>query len=434
MGVLKNIFPMILIYAFLLGQTCTSQSAGLGKTDNPAWGDTVANRFISTMRKRNYSFLTEDKLESLRQEIRDFITKYQPVHVSATRQEGLLCSIDRYISENFLNRPDCRSDPEGAYLKFRDLINTFKWKLWLALTRTPAAPEQLKRREAQRKWIREYIETVPIRPGDACPLGVARDGLRTWASAYLEQKFTDPLSLMYVPMTDKQFEVFKQWMKRSAANGLTTTVSDIPVRALGARAHNHADVEKVYSYPFEIQLPFEDEVTSIWGGGDGAGAHLVFASNALFRGRDVFLGAWSVFDVVQGSRRVTPEVRDDNPTELIAQWVKKEGKGDIAYNHTTVTLTALRGGKIAELNVANWFEADRVNNADLRKLIAEKGGMSISVDRLPPANGPRIMKGDKPRFFIVVQTHEKQLAVMDLKTREFRQVNLLSRLRADDSG
>ena len=88
MGVLKNIFPMILIYAFLLGQTCTSQSAGLGKTDNPAWGDTVANRFISTMRKRNYSFLTEDKLESLRQEIRDFITKYKPVNLSATRKEG----------------------------------------------------------------------------------------------------------------------------------------------------------------------------------------------------------------------------------------------------------------------------------------------------------------------------------------------------------
>lgn len=433
MRVLKKIFLIILVSVFLLGQTRMGQSLGSAKTDKPAWADAITDRFISAMRKRNYSFLTEDKLGSLRREICDFTAKCEPIQMSTSEWETLLFAVDRYVSENFLHRPDFPSDPEGTYLKFRDLINTFKWRLWLALVRTPATPEQLKRREAQRKWIREYIETVPIRPGDWCPLGVARDGLRAWAAAYLEQKFNDPLSLMYDPMTDRQFEVFKALMKRSAANGLSTTVSDIPVRALGARARGHTDVERAYSYPFETRLPFEDEVTSIWGGGGGASAHLTFASNAQFRGRDVFLDVLSVFDVVQGPRRVTLEARDDNPTELIVQWVKKEGRGDIAYNNTTVTLTALRGGKSAELNVANWFEADRVSDADLRKLIAEKGGTSVSVDRLPPANGPRIMKGDKPRFFIVVQTHEKRLAVMDLKTREFGQVNLLSRLRAEDS-
>ena len=81
---------------------------------------------------------------------------------------------------------------------------------------------------------------------------------------------------------------FKEWMKRSSANGLSTTVSDIRCRVIGARAHKHSGVEGVYKYPFDIKLPFEDEVKSMWGGAD---SHLAFASNARFRGNDVFMDA-----------------------------------------------------------------------------------------------------------------------------------------------
>jgi len=404
---------------------------------NKSLAEAIADRFVNALRKRNYGFLKENKFESLRKEIHDFAAKYQPARTSPAKRKMLLSAIDRYLPAYFLNRPDFREEQEMAYLKFPDQVKTFKWKLWLALNRTPITPEQFERREAQHNWIREYITTVPIRPGDTRPINMTPDGARKWASAYLEQELADPLSLLYDPMTHSQFEVFKQWMKRSAANGLVKTVTDIPVRALGAWAHNHADVEKAYSHPFDIQLPFEDEVRSIWGGGGGAGTHLTFASNALFRGRDVFLDGRKdsrhIFDIVRGPLQIAPQVQEGDPDELIAHWIQKHGKGDLAYNDSTVTLTALRGGKITELNVVNWFEADALSNGELRKLIAEKSQMSISVDRLPPANGPRIMKGDKPRFFIVVQTGEKRLAVVDLKTREFGQIEFYSRTRPTDS-
>lgn len=408
--------------------------------DTNKLADAIADRFISAMQNRNYSFLVEDKLESLRKEIYDFTAKYQPTQMPPAKQEALLASIDRYVSDYFLNRGfdfpgdfPRDFDMEGAYLKFQDQINTFKWKLWLAITRKPPSMEQLKQRQVQHDWLRKFIANVPIRPGDWRPVDVSPDDIRKWASAHLEQELADTLSLLYDPMTHSQFEVFKQWMKRSAANGLSNTVTDIPARVLGARAHNHADVEKAYSYPFDIELPFKDEVRSTWGGGGGAGTHLAFASNAQFRGRDVFLdshGYRQVFDIVQGILQVSPEARDGATDKSIADWAKKQNKGDIDYNYMTTSLLALRGAKIAELKVANWFEADRVSNAELHKLITEYGRTTISVKQLPPMNGPRRVGVNEPRFFIVVQNSDGQLAVIDLRTREFGQLNFVSRLRS----
>ena len=445
----KSLSLIILFCVFLIGCILKMQSAeqpdviAASRWEKTEFARAAADRFVGAMRKRNYNFLVEDKLESLRKEIYDFAAKYQPTQMSPTKQRVLLAAIDRYVQNIFLNRGfdfpgdfPRDFDIEGAYLKFRDQINTFKWKLWLTLIRTPHSPEQLKQRRMQHNWLRKFISKVPIRPGDGHPIDVAPNGVRKWALAHLEQELADPLSLLYDPMTNSQFEVFKQWMKRSAANGLSHTVTNIPARVLGARAHNHADVEKAHSYPFDIQLPFEDEVRSIWGGGGGAGTHLAFASNAQFRGRDVFLdshGYRQVFDIVQGIFLLPPEVRDGATDKLIADWSQKQNKGDIDYNDMTASLMALRSAKFAELKVANWFEADRLSNDELHKLITENGQTTISIKQLPPMNGPRRVGFNEPRFFIVVRSREGRLAVIDLRTREFGQVNFVSRLRSKDS-
>ena len=453
MRALKNI-SLIFLFCIVIGLADKTKSQELTAPkelnqtitthfDTNKLADAIADRFISAMQNRNYSFLVEDKLESLRKEIYDFAAKYHPTQISSVRQEVLLAAIDRYVQNIFLNRGfdfpgdfPRDFDMEGAYLKFRDQINTFKWKLWLALIRTPHSPEQLKQRRMQHDWLREFISKVPIRPGDGHPIGFAPNGVRKWALAHLEQELADPLSLLYDPMTNSQFEVFKQWTKRSAANGLSHTVTNIPARALGARSHNHADVEKAHSYPFDIQLPFKDEVRSIWGGGGGAGTHLAFSSNAQFRGRDVFLnshGYRQVFDIVQGILQVSPEARDGATDKLIADWAQKQNKGDLDYNDMTASLMALRNAKFAELKVANWFEADRLSNTELHKLITENGQTTVSIKQLPPMNGPRRIGVNEPRFFIVVRNCEDRLAVIDLRNREFGQVYIVSRLRSKDS-
>gem|GEM_PF-3423986 len=439
----KTISLLLGFLVFLFGKVYGSEpvDARPAFSDKTQISKAIADRFAEALKKRNYPFMTEDKVTSLRTEIADFAARYEHTQMSGAEQEVLLAAIDRYVPENFLNRhldfPDDFSsdyDIEGAYLKFRDCVNTFKWKLWLALTRRPLTAEQFKQRQIQHNWLREFIAGVAIRPADWGPKGVAPTGVRKWALKYLEEQLADPFSLLCKPMTENQFEVFKELMKRSAVNGLSYTVTNIPVRALGARSHDHADVEKAYAYPFDIELPFEDEVRSIWGGGDGAGPHLVFASNAQFRGRDVFLDARSqpIFDILKGVCRIAPQEQVGDPAESIARWTRKYNAGHIAYDDAKATLVALRGAKIAELKVADWFEADCVSNSELRKLIDEKGQMNISVKRLPPMNGPRRVGFNEPRFFIVVQSRDGRLAVMDLRSREFG-LNLVSRLRSADS-
>lgn len=440
---LKTISLLMGFLVFLFGQADGGEPVDARPlvAEKTQISERIAARFADALQKRNYPFMTENKVASLGTEIADFTARYQPAQMSGAEQESLLAAIDRYVPENFLNRhldsPDDFSsdwDVEGAYLKFRDSVNTFKWKLWLALTRRPLTAEQFKQRQIQHNWLREFIAGVPLRPADWGRKGVVPTGVRKWALTYLEEQLANPLSLLCEPMTENQFEVFKEWMKRSAANGLSYTVTNIPVRALGARAHNHGDVEKAYAYPFDIELPFEDEVRSIWGGGDGAGPHLAFASNAQFRGQDVFLDARSepIFDILKGVCRIAPQEQVSDPAESIARWTRKYNGGHIAYDDAKATLVALRGAKIAELRVADWFEADRVSNSELRKLTDEKGQMDISVKRLPPMNGPRQVGVNEPRFFIVVQSRDDRLAVMDLRTREFG-LNLVSRLRSADS-
>jgi hypothetical protein len=412
-----------------------------GATIQNAAGDAevagaVAGHFVDTLRQRQYPFLDEAVLRPLHAEIEEFVARFHPARMSPAQQRSLMSAIDRYVPELFLHRrrdPEgdywARCDAEGAYRKFRDLVNTFKWQLWRALTRDRLTAEQSTRLRSQHGWLRRFVAGVQARPGDGLPPAVTPEDVHAWASERLERMLTDPLGLLCDPMTDPQFEVFKQLMHRSAGNGLITVVADVPVRALGARAHISTNVEGAYAYPFDITLPFDDEVTSIHGGGEGGGPHLVFASNARFRGPKVYLDSRNrpIFDMKDGVCGV-PEGRSPSSKGFLARWQKEQKVGDLAYDDSAGTIVAIRGARMAVLSVKNWFEADRVTDAELRRLVFSRGVTSISVEKLPPVNGTRRVGQSDPRFFVVLQTGDNHLAVLDLRSREFG-LCFVSRLR-----
>ena len=94
------------------------------------------------------------------------------------------------------------------------------------------------------------------------------------------------------------------------------------------------------------------------------------------------------------------------------------------------TLLTVRGAKIAELPVKNWFDADKLSDNLLRAAIRDRGRDRISIKRLPPMNGPQ--RGDRTQgeFFIVVQNHENRLAVINLHNYEFASLMFWCRPRA----
>jgi len=392
----------------------------------------IAGSFIKAIGKCNYSFLTEDEISGLQREIHDFARQYLHGRVSDAEFKILISAVEKYRLR-YVKHSDPASQlyaSEMGYFEFHDQVSTFKWLLWQALRREAQSHGDVKRRNAQHQWLREFIKTVAIRPGDYGPEGVNHDQKYKWAEDALEQKFANPLSLMSEAMTDEQFVNFKEWMKRSSTNGLSHTISDIRCRVIGARAHKHSGVESVYKYPFDIKLPFEDEVKSMWGGGN---SHLAFASNAQFRGKEVFIDArgHSIFDVAGlSTMSVESKIDDEKQEEHFNQWAEQQNKGDLAYLPADARVITLRGAKLAELKVANWFEADRLNNDELRESVNNNGRTKISVEKLPPMNGPLRLDA---RVFIAVETAEKRLAVIALKNRESGHLYLRCRARDADS-
>jgi hypothetical protein len=109
-------------------------------------------------------------------------------------------------------------------------------------------------------------------------------------------------------------------------------------------------------------------------------------------------------------------------------WLATERRGELTLKDST--LLAVRGAKIAELPVKNWFDADKVSDDGLRAAIGDGARDRISIKRLPAANGPHRKDRSEGEFFIVVQTRERRLAVVNLYNYEFNQLMFWCRPRA----
>ena len=289
--------------------------------------DQAADRFAGCLASLKLSFLTETRLDAIRNEVRGLAGKCEPGGMAAADKEKLLAGIDKYVARQFPKRSclSARSLEERAYLQLPDKVRTFEWLFWVALTRKPLSPELSQVRQQQRKWLREFLESVPVRPGDGVPIpGMQPEEVRPWAMDQLEQQFSDPLSLLNDPMTGMQFENFKRLMGDSAANGLNATAGDIPARALEARVQLHpATADETFAMP----LPFDDKPVSVYGGP----GFVEFASNNSYRATGGVLDGWreyigpggrkmlnrTVFDAIGGTRLQVPEeIAGAGPTPL----------------------------------------------------------------------------------------------------------------------
>jgi hypothetical protein len=395
----------------------------------------VADSFVIAVRKWNNQFLTENDYSALWNEIHNFAGQYIKSSMSNLEFNILLAAIDKYDEPS--STPNYGETmrklvSEQSYFAFPDRVKTFELLLWQALTRGAPSRKETKRRDNQHEWLREYIKAIPIRQDDGTFRGIEPARVYAWADDFLSKEFYNPLSFLYEAMTDEQFELFKALMRRSSSNGLRLALGDIRSRAIGARAHKKAQIDDAYRYPFDIKLPFDDEVTSSYG---GTHAYLEFASNAQFRGSgESGLPDGGILDVINHSRMITEaesiryiKANDDQKEDIITQWVQEHNTGDLAYFDNRAILLCLRGTKLAKLEVADWFEADSLSNEQLYEQIDREGIKEMSVEKLPPMNG--IGNRLDLRIFIVVETAEKRLAVIEFRNREFYSVSFRCRTR-----
>jgi hypothetical protein len=297
------------------------------------------------------------------------------------------------------------------------MVNTLKWKLWLALAREELRPEQINAREAQHQWMRAYINGLP----EHTPAYTHAKAL-----AKLEQLFDDPLDpLFYEPLSENQFDTFQKAIQGDQAiksdAGLSFIVPSFVRDTLFTR----------YPRLEGIPLPFDEKIAS--GGQGGTQVYLTFPSNDLFRGNTLSLGdietGRRILDVRTGSRVRIPESVKMGEASL-KKWLGEQGKGDLGYDDANGGgLFAVRGAKMAVLDVSDWIEADRVSDAKLHTLIKQQGKTVLPLKAYAQAYRDNPDLYGRGQLFVAVETREGRLAVVRVVSYGEKDVMVHTRVR-----
>jgi hypothetical protein len=390
--------------------------------------EAIADRYVAAMERKGYSFLTKEELARRHEVVAADVAKWQHAPLGEAERAAVLEGVDRCIDRLYTGKAGARSagngfgsgDEEWMYLNDRDFFQTFRYHLWAGLSQAPLTPEEQKRRDAQREWMRSYLKNLPGRGPQEVPprAGMTASEVRPWALAELEKDFADPLHPLHEALPEAGFSKLQERFK-SFSNGIAADLHDMEVAGLTARFVDHADAAARYGRTYTGKLPFDDAVVDLWGNGP----MLCFESNALFRGSHANVAAGSVYDVV----RCDGIGGTDRTFAGAEAFATKEGRGDVTLADDA--LVGLRGAKLALLPVKSWFDADDWTTEELRGAIKDAGKERLSVKGVPSMNGRHKADRSQGEFFAVVQTKEGRIAVIYVSGYEFG-VGLWCRARA----
>jgi hypothetical protein len=386
----------------------------------------IADRYLAAMRRKGYAFLAEAELKRRRDEVATFVTKHLRAPLDGRTRGALLDGVDRCLDRLYhipagvvyYGAVSGTGGEEWVYLNDPDCFRTFQYHLWAGLTHTPLSPADVERRDAQRKWFREYLTYGPWRERNP----QRNERIRARVLAELDGSFEDPLDLLSGPMSDDAAAELRRQF-RNGSRGIDGDLNLMRFEALSSRFPPEEDPAGRGRRVYQGKLPFDDTVVGLLVNGP----QLCFASNADFRGNHGSLSPSTVYDVFRCIEMWTEPAPAPMSPEMDA-WLANEGRGELTLAGST--LVAVRGARIAELPVRTWFDADKLPEERLRAAIRDGGRGRIPIERLPRVNGPH--RGDRTEgeFFVVVESREGRLAVVCLNNFESSQLMFWCRPRA----
>ncbi|QDT43619.1 Regulatory protein BlaR1 [Gimesia alba] len=377
----------------------------------------IPNRLIKVIQAYDLPFFNETDLDQIRKDFRLIVEKYAPENMSDERKRSILTAIEEHSKQHLFltsfdpNRMDSLNE---TYLFMPDRLKTLQWKLSQALQRDPLSKKQAQRREELWTFMSNHIKSLP--ETSHVNYQTALEDLKT--------RFTDPLCTQFDrPLTEEQFNQFKNILQRSSNNSKHEIEFVV--------SHLSWYVQQAYR-PYTIgitnTLPFDDEVKHA--NSSNGYVTLGFTSNEIFRGKvldlEDFNNSYTLIDMdsaIQANAipQITVPATAREP-DKISHWLNQTGKGDFGYKNGE--LFAVRGTKLALLNVKNWFEADAISKDALRAEIKKQDKHDINVkneiqtyfDQFPTRHyteyiGPYIGVLNQEGHLSVV--HIKKIPIMD---------------------
>lgn len=323
----------------------------------------VADHVTQIIEDADLPFITEAKLDAIHNDFRQFITKHDPGNLSVTYKRAIVDAIESNLLVSFVS-PLTGSELNHSYFSMKNKLMTLQWNMYRALQRKPFTQDEAHRLQAQRQYLVDYILSLETYSNLTHQTELDR----------LNKILLDPLNTAFDrPLSDELFEQFKSAFQEKIKNrsGLGSSVNSF-MSVYHFTITRHA---KDFEQPFNERL-----------GGLGVHNHwlnLSFPSNGVFRGgggylEDIEMGGYSiVYDTVKGVP-VHVRTRFRSP-EQFTPWLEQHGKGDLGFDADGGALIALRGAKLALLNINNWVEADAIDDTTLRAQINRQNKQAIAL-------------------------------------------------------
>jgi hypothetical protein len=441
----------------LVGGAALSVAAGSGKradladlfdglkaptkvpADLDGFGIAVADAVVGVIQAQNLPFLGNQRLQEVHAELAALVQTHCRHDLSDGRKRAILSAIRDNGAKHLLldrHRPGDLGSLNQAYLEFPDRIKTLEWKVFMAITRPPLARDELARLESQRQWIRDRIAGLP----DHLPVS------RKDVLVNLQTHFDDPLSTPFDrAMNEEQFARFRSAITTRMREAQAGVEEHTPTSARSIKPHNplpfvlnHLVAEalrtqymgEIYENLFPL---FDDDPVGSSGARNGY-IHLEFMSNRMFRGDTRGLHQMEekywVIDATTGLPVSVPF--DQLEPAKFARWIEAQDKGDFGLSREAGNdLIAVRGAKLALLNVTNWIEADAIRNDELRAVIEQQHKRRIGLSSYYEAHRNEHSTYPPTEFirpYIGVMTKEGRLAVVHIEDFSGRE-QILYRVR-----
>ena len=382
----------------------------------------VGQKVAQVVRKAKLPFVDETQIKKTEADFTSFMNNDVPYgtwrvgsSIPKNRRQAILAAIENHGAKHLKISQFPQTNLRSinlAYLGMPDQLLTLKWKLHRAIVNARKLDKEKQAKlESQRSWMKQYVQSLPAN----------KFFTHERALFALEERFADPLACtLGYPMTDEQFEAFRQGLQKSAPQReLNYVVSYIVQQSLNAQYRDFTDFE----------TPFKDRVVSY---GAGRVVHLGFEQNRLFesslRSISDVENSGTVVDATTGFLITAPkEYREGNELQ---SWLGEKGKGDFGFDDANGGgLFAVRGAKLARLDVKTWHEADAIGNKDLRALLNKAS--AGSVVQLKKHYQDYQQDNGAPYCYAGVLTKEGRLAVVAVEDFSGRsRIAVRTRVRA----
>ncbi|MCL2640032.1 MAG: hypothetical protein FWD53_04235 [Phycisphaerales bacterium] len=390
----------ILVAVVLASLHAKAQDAKVAGDFSNAVGDTVAE---ALGRATKIPFLTPGRIAEVREEFCAIVqANLDSSRVpDKDRQRVILDSLNKRI-DGFSRYRDYYI-PNDLYLSMPDRLKTLQFFVVESLRPLALDDADLRRLNEQREYMRDAIRAVELHPS------VTTTNDRMLSEFELLCK--DPFAIfLQKPMTDGQFEEFKQFLRERALDAFAVTqIAGAAVRAQYTAPRN--------SY-VNLDLPFEDSVV---GYSISTALELQFASNREFRG-----STRNMFAISNASWAQAYDLRQKMPFPL--------GRGmrgfhaDFHLDIAKKQLVGVAGTEFLPLDVKSWFAVDGISREAILKDIAAKGVETFDVAHVPAWRSKSVGPAE---VFVAVLSSRGDLAVIQVQSVQGDEVLLYVRSCAD---